>query len=356
MAGFTANPPTGTANEAVQFTNTTTGDATAFAWDFGDGQTSTERDPAHTFANPGDYTVTLTASGPGGDNTVQQPLTVVAPAQPEPSIVEQTPILPELNAQGVRDRLRAIFNSGTSQGRRAGVFMVVGGDMALQSGYLDPFADPGLDSSASGLQGIIDWYNQVDVGGGRSSFDRNSFASGTGWRASDLLDPNRSDATNCNPGELPIDCEIRLIQPSVAIISVGMNDVGATDPDTFRSEMEQILQTLLNNGVIPVVSTVQPRPDNPDPVRAINEALIQAVRNIEAANGTTIPLYNLWRAYNGLPGSGLEGNNRTPTTAPSGPGVLAPDAVNTYGTNTRNQQILTILDQLRNLVFPDAAP
>ena len=82
VAGFSANPPTGTANEAVQFTNTTTGDATAFAWDFGDGQTSTERDPAHTFANPGDYTVTLTASGPGGDNTVQQPLTVVAPAQP----------------------------------------------------------------------------------------------------------------------------------------------------------------------------------------------------------------------------------------------------------------------------------
>ncbi|SET39197.1 T9SS type B sorting domain-containing protein [Hymenobacter actinosclerus] len=34
-------------------------DNTAYAWDFGDGTTSTEKDPKHTYAAPGDYTVKL---------------------------------------------------------------------------------------------------------------------------------------------------------------------------------------------------------------------------------------------------------------------------------------------------------
>jgi len=34
-----------------------------FSWDFGDGQTAKDNDPTHTYAAPGDYTVTLTASG-----------------------------------------------------------------------------------------------------------------------------------------------------------------------------------------------------------------------------------------------------------------------------------------------------
>lgn len=36
-----------------------------FAWDFGDGNTSTEFQPTHTYTNEGTYTITLTASGNG---------------------------------------------------------------------------------------------------------------------------------------------------------------------------------------------------------------------------------------------------------------------------------------------------
>ena len=38
----------------------------SYSWDFGDGNTSTEKDPTHTFAAAGDYTVTLTATGSDG--------------------------------------------------------------------------------------------------------------------------------------------------------------------------------------------------------------------------------------------------------------------------------------------------
>jgi gliding motility-associated-like protein len=37
-----------------------------YAWNFGDQQTSTETSPVHTYTTPGDYTVSLTISAPGG--------------------------------------------------------------------------------------------------------------------------------------------------------------------------------------------------------------------------------------------------------------------------------------------------
>lgn len=39
-------------------------------WDFGDGETSDELNPVHTFPGPGDYTVTLTVSSPNGADSV----------------------------------------------------------------------------------------------------------------------------------------------------------------------------------------------------------------------------------------------------------------------------------------------
>ncbi len=40
--------------------------ATSYAWDFGDGETSTEENPSHTYAAAKVYTVNLTATGDGG--------------------------------------------------------------------------------------------------------------------------------------------------------------------------------------------------------------------------------------------------------------------------------------------------
>lgn len=58
-------PPTaGCAPYTVQFRNT--GRGTHFLWDFGDGTTSTQRHPEHTYTDGGIYTVTLIATLPGG--------------------------------------------------------------------------------------------------------------------------------------------------------------------------------------------------------------------------------------------------------------------------------------------------
>ena len=57
-------PEAGCAPYTLQLSNT--GRGSSFHWDFGDGATSTQRDPSHTYTTPGTYTITLIANLPGG--------------------------------------------------------------------------------------------------------------------------------------------------------------------------------------------------------------------------------------------------------------------------------------------------
>ncbi|MDF1553743.1 MAG: PKD domain-containing protein [Deferrisomatales bacterium] len=69
VAAFTPSATTGTTPLDVTFTDESTGTIMSWAWDFGDGGTSTEQSPTHTYTAPGTYTVTLVVTGPGGSDT-----------------------------------------------------------------------------------------------------------------------------------------------------------------------------------------------------------------------------------------------------------------------------------------------
>ena len=87
VAGFTADVTEGPYPLAVQFTDASTGSPTAWTWDFGDGATSTEQNPVHTYTAAGTYTVTLTAANPAGSNTTTRTgyITVSTPVIPQAS-------------------------------------------------------------------------------------------------------------------------------------------------------------------------------------------------------------------------------------------------------------------------------
>ena len=71
-AGFTGIPTTGNAPLTVAFTDRSTGYPVAWNWNFGDGTTSTEQNPQHTYWAGGDYTVSLTASNEYGVTTASK--------------------------------------------------------------------------------------------------------------------------------------------------------------------------------------------------------------------------------------------------------------------------------------------
>ena len=68
QASFTGTPTSGPSPTTVNFTGTFTGNANAFEWNFGDGNTSTQQNPSHTYndADGGQFTVAFTAKNTNG--------------------------------------------------------------------------------------------------------------------------------------------------------------------------------------------------------------------------------------------------------------------------------------------------
>ena len=69
VASFSASTTSGSVPLKVAFTDKSTGVPTSWNWNFGDGTSSTEKNPTHTYSKPGTYAVTLTATNAAGSNT-----------------------------------------------------------------------------------------------------------------------------------------------------------------------------------------------------------------------------------------------------------------------------------------------
>lgn len=77
-ASFTFLPSAPSVNQSVQFSDTSTGNPTAWSWNFGDGGTSTAQNPIHVYLSAGTYKVTLKASNASGEDSVSHNVTVTA--------------------------------------------------------------------------------------------------------------------------------------------------------------------------------------------------------------------------------------------------------------------------------------
>lgn len=66
VVNFGGSPLSGDTPLSVSFTDLSTGNPVFWSWSFGDGGTSTEKNPVHMYRTPGTYTVSLSAYNEGG--------------------------------------------------------------------------------------------------------------------------------------------------------------------------------------------------------------------------------------------------------------------------------------------------
>lgn len=84
-ADFAASPTAGEAPLAVVFSDQSIGDPTGWAWDFGDGTTSTQQNPTHLYPGAGTYSVRLTVRNYTGSDSITKTalITVTVSAPPD---------------------------------------------------------------------------------------------------------------------------------------------------------------------------------------------------------------------------------------------------------------------------------
>ena len=69
VASFTADMTSGMVPFTVRFNDTSSNTPSSWLWSFGDGSSSTEKNPVYTYTNTGNYTVSLKAANDGGNSS-----------------------------------------------------------------------------------------------------------------------------------------------------------------------------------------------------------------------------------------------------------------------------------------------
>jgi uncharacterized protein YraI len=299
--------------------------------------------------NPGSATVTLTADdGRGGTAQISFAVTVeeTPPAAVEVIDLNQIPnITPIEQDEAVLSTIRGIYQRGIAD---PGVFSVAGdtppgaflGDLGDGTANFNELQD------AADLDSLVFYYTSTPLPVGGNSFQSGgALSTNPNWRASDLLDPAQA-VSGCEPGEVPLACELRVNRPAVLLVSVGRNDVRAGTPlDQFRAALEAIVQTSTNGGAIPVLMTIPGDPGAVPTLQQYNTVIVQVAQDYH------IPLLNVWRRVNDNAPAGVTPDLQLTS---SGAGDQFTQAeLGAYGVPNRNLLALRVLQRIRvNVPIP----
>ena len=167
-AQFTISTTNGIRPLAVQFTDTSSGTITNWLWTFGDGSTSSNQHPAHTYQQAGTYSVALLASGPVGQNSITLSNTIQVAPIPIQAAFSATPLSADItksvqfNNETTGDADQWFWNFGDGQTSLhqhpshqytlAGTYDVTltssgsgGTDTATRSAYIRISDEPGIN-------------------------------------------------------------------------------------------------------------------------------------------------------------------------------------------------------------------
>jgi hypothetical protein len=195
------------------------------------------------------------------------------------------PVVPSVSLE-----MKVLYQHGLALGNNPAVFSKIGDGEISTVWFLTQY-DMGPGNYHLGthteLQSVIEHFS--------GSFGRVGPATGRGYDTTIILGPVSAGTKGCNQGEAHLDCELRVYHPSIAIISLGTNQVW--QPEVFEPGLRQIIERLLKAEVIPILST---KADNLEGNYRINTIIARL------AYTYNLPLWNFWRVVQPLPAHGLQ--------------------------------------------------
>lgn len=213
------------------------------------------------------------------------------------------PLVPET----ISEQAITIYREGLAFGNNPRTFIKVGDCMTDTPFFLIPIGDGDYDlGEYEGLQAVID--NFID--GELNSFSRTSQAAAGGFNTASILDSMWANPEFCESGETPLSCEFRIMQPSIALVMFGTNDVTSLTEEQFNFFLRSVLAETIRSHTLPILSTFPQRPEFPDKTLLFNQIIVQAALDYD------IPLINLWQALDPLPNQGVDPEDTTHMTEP----------------------------------------
>jgi len=251
-----------------------------------------------------------------------------------------------LYISGITTRSHEIYMAGQAMGNRLNVFSKVGDSITDNAAFLKPIGEGNYNLRAHAyLQPVIDYYSQ-EIARDANSFANTSLAAKGGWSVWHEFDADSVITNDCLDGETPLVCEYRVVRPSVALIMLGTNDVMTMSPGKYEEYMRQVIETSIDMGVIPVVSTIPDfyYQDVGNKVQLMNDIIIGLAQEYQ------VPLWNYWASMQELTGKGLSMDGIHPSWAV--PADFTPNFLK-YGMTNRNLTALQALDAVWRLVIVD---
>jgi len=195
------------------------------------------------------------------------------------------PPVPEVSAHVVD-----IYRRGQELGNDPHAFSVVGDCQSEPNVFLGIYATARywLTDKYAYLQETIDWF--------AGSFDHHSISVKDGQSVASALNPMWADPEQCEPGETPLACELRLHKPAFIFINLGTNWKNG-GPTAHEKYLREIVQVAIDHGTVPILTT---KADNIEGDNSLNAATARVAYDLD------VPLMNFWLAANSLENHGLD--------------------------------------------------
>jgi endonuclease YncB( thermonuclease family) len=206
-------------------------------------------------------------------------------APPLPSEWREWPVIPEIT-----DFSLLIYSTGLAVGNDPHSFSVIGDCQSLPDRFLGrvDWGSYKLPDGYAYLEPTIEWFS--------GDYSRNFITVRDSATVATMFSPLWADSDRCKSHETPLDCEFRLNNPSIVLISLGTNWRDRS-VEEFERFLREIVQFSLDQNVLPVIATKADATTSDYP---LNHAMARVAYDFD------IPLWNFWSAVQYMPYQGMD--------------------------------------------------